>query len=219
MSPTHVKICCISSMEEAQLAISAGASAIGLVGPMPSGPGVIDDHLIAAIAETVRDKIETFLLTSERQAGQIVRHARATQTSTIQLVDYVEERELIKLREQLPGIRLIQVIHVSGPQSILEARKVEPLVDGLLLDSGNPNASVKTLGGTGKTHNWSISQQLVKSVEKPVYLAGGLNKSNVQKAIENVQPYGVDLCTGVRTNGHLDAQKLESFMQAVSSLT
>jgi phosphoribosylanthranilate isomerase len=215
MARTRVKICCMGSTGEADMAIAAGADAIGLVSAMPSGPGPIDETLICEIASYVPRSVGTFLLTSLTSADDIIaQHARCL-TTTIQLVDQIEDGAHEKLRQALPGVRLVQVVHVTGPESIDEARAVEPLVDAILLDSGNPKLAVKELGGTGRTHDWSVSAQLVAAVDVPVFLAGGLRAENVASAIQQVRPYGVDICSGVRTNGRLDQEKLDSFMAAV----
>ncbi len=206
----------MGSTGEADMAIAAGADAIGLVSAMPSGPGPIDESLIGEIAAYVPRSVGTFLLTSLTSAHDIiVQHGRCL-TTTIQLVDKIEDGAHEKLREALPGVRLVQVIHVTGPESIDEARAVEPLVDAILLDSGNPKLAVKVLGGTGRTHDWSVSAQLVDAVDVPVFLAGGLRAANVAAAIQQVRPYGVDVCSGVRTNGHLDSENLSAFVKAVA---
>lgn len=213
--PTHVKICCISSPDEAQAAIAAGAHALGLVSSMPSGPGVIDEALIARIAAQVPATVHSFLLTSKQRASDIIHQHRRCCTSTLQLVDHVPFDELQRLRDALPGVQLVQVIHITGAASVDEALAVAPLVDALLLDSGNPNAAVKELGGTGRTHDWAHSRQIVGAAPCPVYLAGGLRADNVAQAIASVRPYGLDLCSGVRTDGHLDNAKLQAFFAAV----
>ena len=217
MARTRVKICCMGSTGEADMAIAAGADAIGLVSAMPSGPGPIDEMLICEIASYVPRSVGTFLLTSLTSADDIIAQHGRCLTTTIQLVDQIEGGAHEKLRLALPGVRLVQVIHVTGPESIEEARAVEPLVDAILLDSGNPKLAVKELGGTGRTHDWSVSAQLVAAVDVPVFLAGGLRAENVASAIQQVRPYGVDICSGVRTNGRLDREKLDSFMAAVRS--
>lgn len=213
--PTKVKICCISSKKEAALAIRYGATSIGLVGPMPSGPGIIDDPLIKEIAGSIPLPTATFLLTSETSATGIVAHHKRASTTTIQIVDSLQEGTYLEIKAHLPTIQLIQVIHVINEASVLEAIKIAPQVDALLLDSGNPNLAIKELGGTGRTHNWTLSRKIRDAVSIPVYLAGGLNADNVRQAIEQVQPYGVDLCSGVRTNGRLDEDKLKAFFGAV----
>lgn len=210
-----VKICCIGSVHEARMAMDFGASALGLVGKMPSGPGPIPDELIREIARSVPPPIASFLLTSETSAAGIIDHHRRTFTNTIQIVDKLKEGAYGQIRTAIPAVKLVQVIHVRDESSISEAMKISREVDALLLDSGNPGAKIKELGGTGRTHNWRLSRKIVKSVDIPVFLAGGINAENVRRAIETVNPYGIDLCSGVRTDGKLDPIKLEHFFKAI----
>lgn len=212
----RVKICCISSVLEAQMAIAHGASALGLVGNMPSGPGVISDVLITQIARTVPPPISTFLLTSETQAEAIIAHHQKVHTTTIQIVDALQEGTYLQIRQALPAIKLVQVIHVIDEQTVEEAIQVSEFVDAMLLDSGNPNLQIKELGGTGRVHNWALSRKIRDSISIPLFLAGGLKAENVKEAIETVQPFGLDLCSSVRTNGHLDEAKLEKFFEAIA---
>jgi len=205
----------MGSVDEAAMAIRLGATAIGLVSRMPSGPGPIEETLIAEIVSTVPDTIETFLLTSETSAVSIAAQQRRTGASALQLVDTVEAGAHRALRSELPGVKIVQVIHVTGDDSVDEALGQAADVDALLLDSGNPKLAVKELGGTGRRHDWSLSRRIVDSSPVPVYLAGGLNAGNVREAIETVQPFGVDICSGVRTDGKLDEAKLIAFMKAV----
>lgn len=213
---TQVKICCVGSVEEANTAIELGASAIGLVSRMPSGPGPIEEDLIAEIVAQVGKRVETFLLTCETRADSIIAQQRRTRASTLQLVDSVEAGTHQAIRESLDGTRIVQVIHVVGDDSLEEAIEAAKTADALLLDSGNPKLAVKELGGTGRTHDWRISRRIVESVAIPVYLAGGLNAENVAEAIDLVRPFGVDVCSGVRTNGRLDRKKAADFVTAVS---
>lgn len=211
---TKVKICCISSENEAAMAVDAGAEAVGLVGKMPSGPGPISDELIRTIAATVQPPVATFLLTSEQTASGIIAHHHRTKTNTIQIVDELIGREYAAIRDALPYVKLVQVIHVIGEKSVDEAAELAEFVDLILLDSGNPSLAVKELGGTGRRHDWKLSRRIVETCGKPVFLAGGLNSENVREAIDLVQPYGVDICSGVRTDGLLDARKLDKFFAA-----
>lgn len=210
-----VKICCISSKEEAGQAVAAGAAALGLVGAMPSGPGIISDALIAQIAAATPPDIATFLLTSETSAKEIIQHHKRVNTNTIQIVDTLQSGTYQEIKSALPAIKLVQVIHIMGEDGVEEALKAAEWVDFILLDSGNPNLDVKELGGTGRTHNWNISRKIVEQSPVPVFLAGGLNTENVRAAIDAVQPFGLDLCSGVRTDGKLDPWKLEKFFAAV----
>jgi len=210
----RIKVCCIMSVDEARLAVSAGAHALGLVADMPSGPGVIGDAAIAEIARAAPPGVATFLLTSRQSAAGIAAHQRAVGTSTVQIVDRLTDGTYADLRAALPGIKLVQVIHVTGRESVDEALAIAPDVDALLLDSGNPTLAVKELGGTGRRHDWALSREIRERSPAPVFLAGGLTPSNVAEAIAAVGPYGLDLCSGVRTNGRLDAAKLAAFMKA-----
>ncbi len=213
--PPRVKICCISSLDEATLAIGHGASALGLVSQMPSGPGVIADALIAEIAASVPPPVATFLLTALCSADAIVGQHAVCRTSTIQLVDAVEPAELTRLRRALPHVKLVQVIHVQADESLAAALAASRFVDALLLDSGNPSLRVKELGGTGRVHDWRISRQIRERSRVPVFLAGGLSTSNVRQAIAAVQPFGVDLCSSVRVDGRLNGDRLAAIMRAV----
>jgi phosphoribosylanthranilate isomerase len=208
---TRIKICCISDEKEASMAIEYGASAIGLVAKMPSGPGPISDDLIRQIAKTVPPPVATFLLTSETAVNEIIKHHLRTNTNTIQIVDSLSSGSYAQLKSELPNVKIVQVIHVVDENSVDEALEISEQVDAILLDSGNPKLKIKELGGTGRVHNWQLSRKIREGSKCPVFLAGGLNPDNVRQAIEEVQPFAVDVCSGVRTDGKLDPQKLELF--------
>ncbi|OEZ49870.1 N-(5'-phosphoribosyl)anthranilate isomerase [Janthinobacterium sp. MP5059B] len=212
---TRIKICCIASIDEAQLAIAAGADALGLVAAMPSGPGPIPDARIAQIAAWTPPPVATFLLTSETTAQAIAEHVRATQPSTVQIVSHIDPGEVAQLARLLPHVRRVQVIHVEGPEALALIPAYAPHVHAFLLDSGRPGAQVPELGGTGRTHDWSISARFVRASPRPVFLAGGLDDTNVADALRQVRPYGIDLCSRVRTDGKLDVMKLALLMAAV----
>jgi phosphoribosylanthranilate isomerase len=209
----RVKICCISSISEALTAVEAGADAIGLVARMPSGPGPIPDFLIREIAKTVPPPVGTFLLTCETSASKIIKHHQRTLTNTIQIVDLLSDGTYSQIKEAFPSVKIVQVIHVIDSFSVDLAIRLSESVDALLLDSGNPNLRVKELGGTGRIHNWKLSRQIRDNSKCPVFLAGGLKPENVRQAIEEVQPFAVDVCSGIRSNGMLDKNKLIAFVK------
>jgi phosphoribosylanthranilate isomerase len=209
----RVKICCIQNREEAFQAIKMGASAIGLVAEMPSGIGPIPEEKIAEIADAVPPPIATFLLTSRTDSQDIIQHQKDVRTNTIQIVDRLQTGTYQDIRNALPGIRIVQVIHVMGESSVDEAIRISTHVDAILLDSGNPNLKIKVLGGTGRVHDWSISRKIRESIDVPIFLAGGLTPDNVREAIETIEPFGIDVCSGVRTKGKLDVAKLENFFK------
>lgn len=214
MARVHIKICCIQSVEEAALALELGADALGLVSEMPSGPGVIPEPEIAAIAAAVPEA-DTFLLTRLQTVEALVAQQQRTGVRTIQLCDRLPDGAVQELRRRLPHVRWVPVIHVEGEASLAEAVTTAAGVHALLLDSGRPSAPVPELGGTGRTHNWEVSARIRTAVSVPVYLAGGLNPANVGTAIRRVRPFGVDVCSGVRLRGRLDRELLVRFMAAV----
>ncbi|ALD22225.1 phosphoribosylanthranilate isomerase [Hymenobacter sp. DG25A] len=215
----RIKICCISTPQELAIAVAAGADALGLVAKMPSGPGVITDEQVRKLALLTPPAVGSFLLTSETTTSAIIAHQCRTATTTLQLVDTLSTGSYQDLRTALPGIQLVQVIHVVDESAIEEARRVAPHVDAILLDSGNPNLAIKELGGTGRVHNWELSRRIRDRLNLPLFLAGGLTPENVQEALHMVKPFGVDVCSGVRTNGQLDPNKLRRFMMAVRGYT
>jgi len=182
---------------------------------MPSGPGPIAEELIAEIAAPVPPGVASFLLTCKQDVASIIDQQRRTRVNTIQICDRLVDGTYEDLRKALPGISLVQVIHVTGPEAVHEALAISSHVDAILLDSGNQSLKVKELGGTGRTHDWALSRAIRESVEVPVYLAGGLKPENVGEAIRAVRPFGVDVCSGLRTDGRLDESKLKSFFAAL----
>jgi len=213
----RVKICCIESLAEAWMAIRAGAAAVGLVSSMPSGPGVISEASIAEIAAQIPPPIATFLLTSNQDPEAIIAQQHRCRTNTLQICDRLPRGAHQHLRRALPGIAIVQVIHVTGEESIAEAISVSQHVDAILLDSGNQALAVKELGGTGRTHDWAISRRIRQEISVPMFLAGGLKPENVREAVWQVGPFGLDVCNGVRTDGRLDQEKLASFFAALSA--
>jgi phosphoribosylanthranilate isomerase len=211
----RIKICCIASITEAKLAIDAGASAIGVVGKMPSGPGPIEDAVAYEICRYAPPGVDTFMLTSKMTAADIVAHYHRVLPTTIQIVDYVGRQVLEEVKQAIPQVKLVQVVHITNGSELAMIEELGDFVSGFLLDSGNTSLAVKELGGTGRTHNWAISKEFVEKSPKPVFLAGGLNPGNARMAIDAVHPYGLDICSGLRTDGALDPVKLRAFMRAV----
>ena len=214
MKPPRLKICCISSQAEAEAAIQAGADALGLVGAMPSGPGVIPDATIRSIALEIPAGTSAFLLTQERTASAVAEHAERRAVSTVQIVNHVDPQELKHLREMVPALRIVQVIHVEDAAVFDLLGRYEAFAHAFLLDSGSPGAAIPLLGGTGRVHDWRLSAEFVRRARRPVFLAGGLTPANVAEALRVVRPFGVDHCSGVRTDGRLDAAKLQAYVRA-----
>jgi phosphoribosylanthranilate isomerase len=214
----RIKVCCMASIDEARMAIEQGASAVGLVSAMPSGPGPVPEDLIAEIAATIPPGVSSFLLTCQQDPDAIIDQQKRLRVNTIQICDRLPAGSYERLREALPGVSLVQVVHVTGPESVEEAIAVAPEVNAVLLDSGNQSLPIKELGGTGRTHDWSLSRAIREAIDVPLFLAGGLKPENVAAAILAVQPFGIDVCSGLRTEGKLDPQKLAAFFKEVRSV-
>lgn len=215
MSRTRVKICCIRNPVEAQLAIDAGADVLGLVGPMPNGPGQIDLPMVHRLTDRMPAGVQGWLLTTADTADAIVDAARAARVQAVQLVKGVSPEVCQAVRAAVPALRLVCVLHVDGEEAIAAARHIAPHVHAVLLDSGKIKGANPTYGGTGNTHDWQISRRVVEAVDGPVWLAGGLTPSNVAEAIRVVRPFGIDVCSKLRVDGALDANRLSAFMAAV----
>jgi phosphoribosylanthranilate isomerase len=209
----RLKVCCVASLDEAELAIRHGADAVGLVSSMPSGPGVIPDDRIEEISARIPPGVSTFLLTSSREVAAIIDQQRRFATDAIQLCDGLPPEAVLELRSSMPGISIVQVIHVVDDGALEQARAAARTAHALLLDSGNPASAVKRLGGTGRTHDWALSRMICDEVDVPVFLAGGLTPENVADAVRQVRPFGVDVCTGLRTDGNLNEEKLIRFVR------
>jgi phosphoribosylanthranilate isomerase len=214
-----VKVCCIQSVAEVRLAVRYGVHAVGLVSHMPTRNGVIDDDLICEIAQAVPPGVSSFLLTSQQDPDAIIEQQRRARTDTLQLVDRMRASDIARIRTALPGIRIVQVVHVTGSPALDEAREMESCADALLLDAGAPDASARSLGGTGRVHNWDLSAEIVSHVGCPVFLAGGLGPANVRQAIQRVRPFGVDVCSGLRPDAILEEELLARFIAEVNAAT
>lgn len=213
----RIKVCCIRDAAELAAAVRHGASAVGLVSEMPSGPGPIPEERIAELASAVPPGVSSFLLTSATDVARIAEQQRRCGVDTIQLCDRLSPRSRSALRRELPGVRLVQVVHVEGEAAVDEAREAREASDALLLDSGRPDAERRELGGTGRTHDWEISRRIREAADVPVFLAGGLHPDNVSEAVRRVRPYGVDVCSGLRSDGMLDDSRVRAFVAAAGS--
>ena len=194
------------------MAAEAGADLIGLVGPMPSGAGIVSPETCREIARAAPASVTPILLTSSETAEAIAEDIRYAGVRAVQIVRHVASGVHDALARDLPDVRRFQVIHVEGPEA-LDLIAAYPKADAFLLDSGRPSAA--QLGGTGRTHDWSVSADFVRQSPVPVFLAGGLTPDNVARALGQVRPFGVDICSGVRTNDRLDRVKLLAFMAAI----
>ena len=219
ISPIKVKICCIRSPDEARMALSFGADALGLVSEMPAGPGELPESVIREIVTGLPAPTGTFLLTALTDAERLIEKVRACSVNTLQLWDPLAPLDYVRLRLALPGVSIVQVIHVTDRSAVGQATAAARQADALVLDSSNPQAPFRWESQAGQTHDWAISREIVETVDCPVLLAGGLDAENVEYAVRTVRPYGVDVCTGVRSDDVLDRRKVAAFFEALRKVS
>jgi phosphoribosylanthranilate isomerase len=208
----HIKICCIETEEDRARALQDGVTSLGFVAEGLTPPYLVSIPRAATLREGLPRRIEAVLLTAETCAETLVSQARDMDADAIQLCRPVSPQTLAHLRTALPGVRLIGVIHMGDPGGPDRAAAIAESVDIVLLDSGSLQTS--ELGGTGRTHDWKESARVRDVVRGELWLAGGLRPDNVGAAITLVRPDGVDVCSGVRTNGRVDPAKVRAFVAA-----
>jgi phosphoribosylanthranilate isomerase len=210
--PVRVQIAGVSSLEEALAAERAGADALGFTVRLPNG---VHDGLTEVLARDIIAQLPPFItsvaityVSTVRAAVDLCRNLGVT---ALQLHGEFPMGELRLVRAALPHLKIIRAVHVTGPEALAAARALERHVDALILDTYDPVTGRH--GATGKTHDWSISRELVASVRVPVILAGGLTPENVVDAVRTVAPWGVDVHTGVENaDGTRNLAKIHSFV-------
>lgn len=210
----RVQIAGISSLDDALAVERAGAEAIGFTLGLPTGPhNGLDEHRARAIISSLPPLITPVLITYHTAADSVVPLCRYLGVSTAQLHAPAEPGEMTRMRQELPGLKLILAVNVTGPDSVALAQQRAHHADALILDTYDP--ATGRHGATGKTHDWAISRAIVEQVAVPVILAGGLNPGNVADAIRAVRPWGVDVHTGVeRADGSTDHALVRAFVAA-----
>ena len=207
-----VKICANKNIYDAESSLIAGADIIGLlVGQEHTSNDFIDKEKAKEIVDYVNGRCDVSLVTHLKNADEIISLTKYIGNNIIQLHSNIEEKEVEKIKKELPNVKLVRLIHISKDGEIFSNIERMKYVDYYLLDSFN--LETNQVGGTGLTHDWNKSSEIVKKLDKPVFLAGGLNPDNVQEAISIVNPYGVDVNSGCKTNGIKDRDKVIEFVR------
>jgi phosphoribosylanthranilate isomerase len=217
---TRVKICAVASPAEARAAAHAGADAVGIAGPMPPSAETrsaapIETDTARAVFATAPPGVQAWLVTAETHANGVLQHLAFLNAAVVQITRRIDPGDHALIRGAAPWVRIVQVVRMQDEAALELAKGYARTADALLLDSGKPDATIADIDAPPRAHDWSACRQIVSMVDKPVYLAGGLNEANVGEAIQAVRPFGVDLTGGVRTMGKLDARKLSAFFAAV----
>ena len=210
-----IKICGMQSTAEVEIAMAAGATCVGFVGEGLTPPGCLSDEAVLEIVGAIEDRKSIVLLTPHSTVAAVVAQQRRVGAGALQLCRPFGREALLALRQSLPGVQLIQVVHMGDLGGLERARAVAGIAEVGLLDAGSTDGDSQVFGGTGRVHDWHESAAIVAELDTPVWLAGGLSPSNVGEAIELVSPAGVDVCSGLRREGRLVESLAREFVMAV----
>ncbi len=208
----EVKICANKSIEDAKMCLEAGADIIGiLVGQEHTSNDFVNKDTAKEINNYVNGKCDVSLVTHLTNADEIIELTKYIGNNVIQLHSDIDESEVEKIVKTLPEIKLVRLIHISNDGKICTNYKNMKYANFYLLDSFN--LETNQVGGTGLTLNWNKSRKLIQILDKPTFLAGGLNPNNVEQAIKSAQPYGVDVNSGCKNDkGVKDKEKVKEFV-------
>ena len=215
----YVKICGIRRHEDALIAAELGADAIGLlVGQRHNSPDFISAAVAREISRTLPPSVEAVLVTQITEVDEIERLLRQSGITAVQLHSEITADSVANLRTRFPDLKVFKSVHVISAESVRYPEGFSKVVDGFVLDT--INVATDQVGGTGKTHDWSISRKIVERFpDIPIILAGGLNSKNVRSAIESVHPFGVDVNSGTKgSDGFKDARKMREFIREAKRL-
>lgn len=213
----HVKICGIRSIEDARAAVVAGADELGFHVGLTGGRVPLESEHAARIIAELPESASGVVVTSIAESGKLIELVRATGADIVQLYGDATPETILEVKKALPDVQVWKVLNVADEGSIAEAKKYERAADAIALDTLNKETGVR--GGTGKVHDWNISRKIVESVSIPVILAGGLNPDNVAEAIRAVNPFGVDVNSGVsNADGTKDVGKVRMFAERAKTL-
>lgn len=216
-----IQIYSIQTVEEALQCVQAGAEAIGVaVATGANLPAEVPEATCAEIFAALEGRAQRVLLVVTQTEEETVEYVCRLQPDILQLCGNrlpATPELAAQCRAVRPGLRVLQAVGVDGPGAIDRAKYFAGFCDMLILDSIAPG--IAGIGAAGRTHDWSIDAEIVRSVPCPVVLAGGLDAENVKAAIEAVRPWGVDSFT--RTSDRLpnggsrkNIEKVRAFVQA-----
>jgi len=209
----RVQIAGIKTIEDALMCVKYDCDAIGLlVGKSHNSDDFISASKAKEIIEALPPFISSVIITHLEDSDEIINILKETNANTVQLHSYIKESEVKKIKEALPYVKILRLIHVSEDGKVLNELEKDFIGDCLFLDS--INVKTNQFGGTGLTHDWNKSAEIVRKSKLPVILAGGLNPSNVAKAINIVKPYGVDTNSGCKgKDGYRDEEAMKAFIE------
>jgi phosphoribosylanthranilate isomerase len=208
-----IKICGNTNLEDALLAAESGADALGFV--FAPSPRQVNRETVQEITRQLPPGLETIGVFVDATFDEIAATVTACNLTGVQLHRSSDPKLPSRLRDQFPSLKILSVMHYKGPDFAqqLATSQQNGVVDGVLVDS----SSAKAVGGTGTSFNWAEARRAFLAAAPQVRLiaAGGLSPENVQDAIETLEPWGVDVVSGVeRTPGKKDPARVREFIQS-----
>jgi phosphoribosylanthranilate isomerase len=201
-----VKICGVRTVEDAMKCVACGADAVGVL--LADSPRRITILQAADIVKCMPPFVTPVIVMMPSAAEEAIEAAGVIGPGAIQLQGDEPPEMLLEIKKALPHIKLIKAVHVGSGGEMDKARSYEGTADAILLDTMSPGR-----GGSGRTHDWTLSGEIVADIRSPVVLAGGLSPSNVAEAIKRVRPFAVDVASGVEGNGRVkDIKLIEQFI-------
>lgn len=209
-----VKICGNASLNDLKIALSAGADAVGFItGTNYKSEDAVTKSCAKKLVLSLPPFVASVAVTHLQNPQDLIDIIDETGCSTLQIQNDVSLEDMDIVKNGLPHTKIIKAVHVTGIEAIEKAEMFSKTADAIILDTKTETR----IGGTGITHDWNISAEIVKRLNKPVILAGGLSPSNLAEAIEKVKPYAVDVHSGVKKNGARDFYLTKSFVDIAHS--
>ncbi|QPV63669.1 phosphoribosylanthranilate isomerase [Halosimplex litoreum] len=214
-SATRVKVCGVTREADREAVVAAGADAVGVISGVPvDTPREVDAGTAGDLLAGVPPLVTGVLVTMPDTVEQAVDLATAAEPDAVQVHGGLSPGELGALGRRLHGDLVVAVDADAD-----DLRAYAGPADALLVDSVDADGG----GGTGQTHDWERTREVVADLDVPVILAGGLTPDNVAAAVETVRPFGVDVATGVervedgeRVGGEKDSETVRSFVAAAT---
>ena len=185
---TWIKICGTTNELDADIAIRAGANALGFI--MMASPRQVSDTTAYSIGTIVPKGVETIGVFMNEALETLVQTARFCKFTGVQLHGEEDAEYLENVRGRLPGVKVLKAVTVEKLKSGMTLKPNAWLID---------SAAGTQRGGTGKVFNWTDAVPILKKLREPVIIAGGLNSKNVGEALEIFRPWGVDVASGVES--------------------
>ncbi len=208
----HIQMAGIRNKEDALMCVDAGVDIIGLlVGQMHTSDDFLTNEKAKEIKDALPSDIKTTLITHLEDGDKIIEIAKYVGVDYIQLHSHLDESEVEKIHNVLPDKKLLRLVHIDTDGKILNDISNIKYVDFYFTDS--INLKTNQFGGTGLKHNLDTDKKLVETLDKPVFIAGGLTPENVNDAVKYCHPYGVDVNSGCRgKDGLRDKTKTINFV-------